>query len=141
LFKESRTLVPEIYLPVTTVLISALALLLVTLSWRVIQSRDTTQVSLGTGGNATLERRVRAQANLTEYAPIFVILIAVAELQGGNCELLSITAALFFIGRVAHGYAMAFTTGNIRLRVTGTFLTLTTTLVATLYNVVMLALQ
>ena len=130
---------PEIYIPITTLLISGLALLLLVLSWRVIQNRGSAQVSLGTGNDADLERRVRAQANLIEYAPTFVILIAVAELQGGNAVLLSIVAALFFIGRLAHGYALAFSEKNMQMRVLGTVLTLTTTLVAAIYNVVALA--
>lgn len=45
-----------------------------------------------------MQRRVRAQGNLVEYAPIFVIMIALAKLQGGNTIIVSILAAALWQG-------------------------------------------
>lgn len=72
----------DLSLPISTTLACTLLAWLLILSWRVIQGRRSSGASLGDGGDTTLERRIRAQRNLTEYAPLFVVLIAILELQG-----------------------------------------------------------
>lgn len=111
-------------LPLTTLSACALALLLIVLSLRVIGIRRGEQVSLGSGGNETLERRIRAQGNLVEYGPMGLILIGLAEMQEANAFLLGISAAAFVMGRLLHGYAFGFTSQAMRPRVTGMLLTL-----------------
>jgi uncharacterized membrane protein YecN with MAPEG domain len=111
-------------LPLTTLSACALALFLVILSLRIISVRRGEQVSLGSGDNKTLERRIRAQGNLVEYGPMGLILIGLAELQGANTFLLGIVAAAFVMGRLLHGYALGFTDQAMRPRVTGMLLTL-----------------
>lgn len=111
------------YLPITTLSACTLALLLVVLSFRIIGVRRGEQVSLGSGGNDTLERRIRAQGNLVEYGPMGLILIGLAELQEANTFLLGVAAAAFVMGRVLHGYALGFTSQAMRPRVTGMILT------------------
>ena len=111
-------------LPLTTLSACALALLLVVLSLRIISVRRGEQVSLGSGDNKTLERRIRAQGNLVEYGPMGLILIGLAELQAANTFLLGIVAAAFVMGRLLHGYALGFTDQAMRPRVTGMLLTL-----------------
>ena len=79
---RSRTeVLTEMPLPITTLAASALALLLFVVSLRVIFFRRKNRISIGDGGEEELAYRVRAQANLTEYAPITLILIGLAELQ------------------------------------------------------------
>ena len=58
-----------IVLPVTALYAGLMALLLLVLSIRVSQTRGKLGISLGGGGDAVMERRIRAQANLIEYAP------------------------------------------------------------------------
>lgn len=106
-------------LPITTVLASCLAIWLVILSTRVVRQRGTASVSLADGGDETLLRRIRAQANLTEYAPMMIILIALAELQGGNSYVIGFFAALFLAARLSHGFALSFSAHNPRGRVFG----------------------
>lgn len=127
-----------ISLPIATLLTCGLAFLLLTLSWTVIKGRRSLSLSTGDGGDSTMERRIRAQGNLAEYAPIFVILIALAELQGGNTVVVSIFALVFFVGRLAHGYAFAFTEKNMQLRVRGMIATLFGISAASLYNLALL---
>lgn len=113
------------YLPITTLSASALGLLLVILSLRVIGVRRGQQVSLGSGGDDTLERRIRAQGNLVEYGPMGLILIGLSEFQQEtNTFLLATVAAAFVMGRLLHGYALGFTNKAMRPRVTGMLLTL-----------------
>ena len=127
-----------ISLPITTLLTCGLAFLLLALSWTVIKGRRSLSLSTGDGGDRMMERRIRTQGNLAEYAPIFVILIALAELQGGNAVVVSILALVFFVGRLAHGYAFAFTEENMKLRVCGMMATLFGISATSLYNLALL---
>ena len=106
-------------LPVTTVLASCLAIWLIILSIRVVRQRGSASVSLADGGDETLLRRIRAQANLTEYAPMMIILVGLAELQDGNFYLIGFCAALFLAARLSHGYALSFSAHNPLGRVFG----------------------
>ena len=110
-------------LPLTTLSACALGLLLVILSLRVVGTRRNQKVSLGSGENEILERRIRAQGNLAEYGPMGLILMGLAELQQANPFLLGTAAAAFVMGRLLHGYALGFKRQAIRPRVTGMMLT------------------
>ncbi|MEL6466036.1 MAG: MAPEG family protein [Pseudomonadota bacterium] len=129
-----------ISLPITTLLASSLLAWLLVLSWRVIRFRQSSGASLGDGGDNALQRRIRAQANLTEYAPLFVALIALLELQGGNVVVLALLSVAFLFGRLAHGYALAFTDKNVIGRVGGMGLTLGASGMAVAYGVISMAL-
>lgn len=129
----------EVYIPIATTLASCLIIWLLVLSVMVIKSRGSAKVSLGDGDDVTLQRRIRAQANLIEYAPLFVILIAILELQNGNIVILSVLAIMFLLGRLAHGYALAFTPKNAALRSGGMGLTFLALALAALYGLVMVA--
>ena len=76
------------------------------LGWRVVSARREAKVSIGDGGNEGVLRRMRAHANFAENAPIFLILLAVAELAAGSGVLLITLAAIFLASRVAHGIGM-----------------------------------
>ena len=56
-------------MPITSLYSGIIGLLLVILSARVILTRRRLRISLGSGGDAVLERRIRAQGNLAEYVP------------------------------------------------------------------------
>lgn len=127
-------------LPITTLLASTLLAWLLILSWRVIKFRQSGGTSLGDGGDKALQRRIRAQANLTEYAPLFVILIAILEIQSGNALILALLSLTFLVGRLAHGYALAFTDGNVMGRVGGMGLTLGASGLAVAYGLIFLVL-
>lgn len=130
-------------LPITTVLTALLAFLLVRLSLHVITLRRKNRVSLGDGGKDDLQRAIRGQGNCAEYAPIGVLLVLVAELQSVNTIatiVLGLLAAAFLLGRVLHGYAFAFTSGNATLRVRGMQLTLLSILALAALNLFMPAI-
>ena len=87
-------------LPITTLSAVALSFILFVLALRVIGFRRSEGVSLGDGGKDNLQRAMRGQANLIEYALFATILIFLAELQGGFSIVLAVVAALFVIGRM-----------------------------------------
>lgn len=125
---------PTFSLPISTVTTSILAIWLLTLSWRVIGLRRKGGASLGDGGDPALQRAIRAQGNLVEYTPVFLIMLALAEIQGGNALIIGAIAAAFTLGRLGHGYAFAFTPRNVMGRVGGTALTLGTIGLLALHN-------
>lgn len=93
-------------LPVTLLAAAAAAFLNTWLGWRIATLRAALKVSVGDGGEDALLRRMRAQANFIENAPIFLILLVALELSGGNRWLLASAAAAFLLARVAHGVGM-----------------------------------
>ena len=71
----------------------------------------------------TLYRAVRAHGNLIEYAPLFLILMLIAELNGLSSIYLHISGSTFTAGRFMHGLVFSFMKPNIILRVGGMILT------------------
>jgi uncharacterized membrane protein YecN with MAPEG domain len=76
------------------------------LSMRCGKVRMAEKISMGDGGNDKMLRRMRAQANFTEYAPFALVLIVVLELAGQGGTALAISALAFMIGRVFHALGM-----------------------------------
>jgi uncharacterized membrane protein YecN with MAPEG domain len=93
-------------LPTTLSLAAAAALINFWLALRCGQVRSKAGVSIGTGGNDLLERRMRAQLNFVENTPWVLFLIAGIELAGKGGSWLAIVGALYMLGRVAHGLGM-----------------------------------
>lgn len=93
-------------LPTTLSLAAAAALINFWLALRCGQVRAKAGVSIGTGGNDLLERRMRAQLNFVENTPWVLFLIAGIELAGKGGSWLAIVGALYMLGRVAHGLGM-----------------------------------
>lgn len=110
--------------PITAFYAALLAALLAVLSLRVIMFRRANRVSLGTGDDKALERRVRAQGNAAEYIPVFLILLGLGELNGFAEIGLHGFGLAFLIGRLMHGFAFSFSDGNMAFRVGGMQLTI-----------------
>lgn len=115
------------YLPISLAAASAAAAINIWLSFRIGATRGAKKISIGDGGDETLIRRMRAQANFVENAPFVLILIALIELSRPANPWLAGVAALFSLGRVAHGVGMD---GGIwsKGRSIGTVITMTTLL-------------
>jgi uncharacterized membrane protein YecN with MAPEG domain len=108
---------------VTPLYAALLALWLLVLSLRVIQARRAAHVSLGTGGNAKLERAIRGQANFVEYVPAALLMLLILELARFSIYVLHLLGLLLLIGRLLHGYAFAFSAHFRFGRSAGTALT------------------
>ncbi|SFC07192.1 MAPEG family protein [Tropicimonas isoalkanivorans] len=124
-------------LHVTPIYAGLLGLLFAALSLRVIQARRRLGISLGDGGEAELQRRVRSQANCAEYAPFGILLLALAELQGMAGALLHLFGAMLFLGRVVHAWSLAQTPQVLPARVAGMALTLFSLIPVALANILM----
>lgn len=95
-----------ITLPVTLAMAAAAAILNIWLSIRVGAVRRALGISVGDGGNQSLQRRMRAQLNYVENTAFVLILVAAIELSGVGRDWLAYVAALYLLGRIMHGFGM-----------------------------------
>ena len=124
---------------ISTFLTSIIALWLLVLSARIIALRGASFLkffSFNNYGDQTLTRAIRAQSNLIEYAPIFLILIFIAEYNGAHPHLLYMIGTIFLIARLMHGFAFGFMKYSPFLRVSGTLLTFLSILIISVSNII-----
>lgn len=93
------------------------------LSIRVIGARGRVGVGLGDGGDAVLMRRIRAHANFAEYAPITLVLTALAESNGAPNWSIHAIGVCLLAGRAMHAAAVSRTPEPPVGRVAGMALT------------------
>lgn len=122
--------------PVTTIYAALLGLLYLTLAYLVVRARDKHSVTLGEGPAGELVQPIRVHANLVEYAPIFLILLLLAELGSSPAWLLHGAGTVFVIGRVLHAMGLTRSAGASFGRYWGTVLTWLMILCLSLYLLV-----
>ena len=105
-------------IPVTLLAAAAAALVNFWLGWRIAEHREKFKVSVGDGGQEPLLRRMRAQSNFIENAPIFLILLGGLEISGASRLGLAMIAAIFILARISHAVGMD-AAENRRWRVLG----------------------
>ncbi|HEV2816828.1 MAG TPA: MAPEG family protein [Allosphingosinicella sp.] len=93
-------------LPITLTLAGAAAILHIWLSVRVSRLRRPLKIGFGDGGNEILLRRMRAHSNYAENMPIFIILLGLLELAGGDRRILWGAAIAFILARLLHAFGM-----------------------------------
>ncbi len=120
---------------ITAIVAALLSLILIKLSFAVINLRRENKVSLGSGGNDALERAIRAHANFTEYVPIGLILIACLELNGAPWWLVLTPGLTLIIGRVFHAVGMNQAPPNFSKRVLGMKFTFQTLIALAIVNI------
>lgn len=89
-------------LPVTSTVAALAAVALVALSISVSLRRKKVGVRLGLSDDPTLMRRIRAQGNFTEYVPLALLVLALAEYRQAPFGLLMTIAGLLVAGRCLH---------------------------------------
>lgn len=104
-------------LPVTSLVASLAAIALIVISVSVSLCRMKFGTKIGFGSDETLMRRIRAQANFTEYVPLVLILMGLAEYRGAASHWLWLLAGLLIAGRLLH-YA-GIITGSTAMRAPG----------------------
>lgn len=107
----------------TPVYAAILALLFIVLSFRVIGLRRSAGVALGDGGNSALLRSRRVHENFAEYAPLSLLLMALAELQHLPDWLMHVLGILLLLGRTAHAFGVGCEPELPKARVLGMALT------------------
>lgn len=108
---------------ITPLYAGLLGLLLLVLSFNVSRLRASTKVVFGDGDVPALQRAIRAQANLVEYAPTGLILLAAIEAQGYSAHLVHALGILLLVARLLHGFGLARNAGATAPRAIGAMLT------------------
>ncbi len=111
-------------LPITSVTALFTAVIILLLTLKVIQLRRRGGVVLGDNNDRPLTKAIRGHANAVEQIPIALILMGLAEAQGGGTTLLTLCAAGLVLGRASHGIYFAIDGTHWRLRMIGMSLTL-----------------
>lgn len=94
---------------VTSFSAAILAILLVILSVLTIIARGRFQVTLGDNAERALIKFIRAHGNLAEFAPFFLILLGLVELNHFlSLFWLWLIAIVFVFGRFAHATSLLF---------------------------------
>lgn len=100
-------------LPVTLASAAALGAINLWLALRIVRMRVRDEVLIGDGGDDLLAGRMRAHANLVEYAPFVLVLLALIELARGSGLASGLTALIFVIARIAHPMGMDLRRSNL----------------------------
>ena len=93
-------------LHVTSIYAGLAGLMLIGLSFAVIQIRYELRVAIGDGGEKRLTRRIRAHANFDEYVPVTLLLMAIAEINGLGAHWLHVAGVALLLGRASHAFAL-----------------------------------
>ncbi len=113
---------------VTAFFAGLLALLYLALTAHVVRGRYKLRLPLGDGGDAHMNRRIRAHANFAEYVPLALVLMALNELSGMSNGILNFLGLWLVAGRVSHAYSLMVSEvgekGHIRFRQFGMVSTL-----------------
>lgn len=127
-------------LPITFMYGSLLGLLYVTLSMGVSMSRMKKGILLGDGGDDGMQKNIRAHANLAEYVPFALILLAFTEGSPAESGLVHFLGGMLFLARLLHAYGMIIARGVNLFRFVGTLATYgviaTTSLIGIYYTLV-----
>ncbi|MGO1693534.1 MAG: MAPEG family protein [Marinobacter sp.] len=92
--------------PVTGVFAAVLGILLVVLSAQVVKFRLKYNKGIGVTEDRDFQVAIRAHANLVEYAPLGLIMLAIAELNGVASGLIYWTGMALVAGRILHAWGM-----------------------------------
>lgn len=74
--------------------------------------RGRNRKAIGNADDTVLERRVRRHGNLTEYAPIFLIVLALYELIAGQTTAILWLAIVFAAARISHVVGFSSSAGS-----------------------------
>jgi uncharacterized membrane protein YecN with MAPEG domain len=117
---------------VTPLYAGLLGLLLIVLAFNISRYRVGLKISFGDGDHPVLKRAIRAHANLTENAPLALILLLAVEVQGFSATVVHALGGVLVIGRALHAFGLSRYEGASAGRAVGILLTWVMILVASL---------
>lgn len=105
------------------------ALLILALSFRIVQLRRRLRIGIGDGGDPALARAIRAQANAIEYVPLLLVMLLIAENNGAGVVFVHACGIALVLARLLHALGLSGSAGVSFGRFWGTALTWTVLLV------------
>ncbi|MES2668759.1 MAG: MAPEG family protein [Patescibacteria group bacterium] len=110
---------------ITSLYAALLALIFLVLSVRVILARSASGISLGSGEDQNLLRKVRAHSHFAEYVPFTLLLLLLAESQQIIAPLVHACGSMLVVSRLVHAYGVDQPVQKIGYRIAGMILTFT----------------
>ncbi|WP_251360000.1 MAPEG family protein [Kangiella sp. TOML190] len=107
----------------TPIYAAILAILMLVLATKVVLTRRKLRIGVGDKGDGAMLKVIRVHGNATEYVPITLILLALAELNGASAYLINSWGIAFVVGRLIHAYGLGRSIGVSFGRFYGTILT------------------
>ncbi|MGS2721830.1 MAPEG family protein [Paraglaciecola aestuariivivens] len=124
--------------PVTAFYAGLLGILFFYYSVIVIRARLSNRVALGDGGDKSIQQVMRAHGNFTEYTPLILILLFVAEVNAGDPLYLHLAGSALLAGRFIHAFALRRYAGPSWQRVAGMSLTFLALIALSIMNILIL---
>ncbi|WP_394132391.1 MAPEG family protein [Shewanella maritima] len=93
--------------------IALTSILIFVLTYRVIVQRRIHKVGIGDGGHRSLSVAMRAHGNLLENAPIVLLLLVVAEVNGLPSYLMHVFGTIWIVARILHAIGLNKSNGGI----------------------------
>lgn len=109
--------------PITALYGALLGAFYLYLCVQVIRQRRSKQIGIGDGGDKQAARVIRVHANFAEYVPLALLLMLVAEVNGGADLLLHVIGATLVVARVLHAQGLGKNDGVTWQRLVGTLAT------------------
>lgn len=122
-----------LHLPVfSAACVAIIGLLAAFLTVRVILSRVRFKVDVGDGGHPELAQAIRAHGNLTEHAPITLLLIGLAEALQAPMMAIYALGGVLVLARLASAWGLGNSLGQSAGRQAGAGLTVLVTVLTSL---------
>ena len=121
---------------ITSLYAGILGLIYIGLTFFTIKGRFKYGVSLGTGGNEDMEKRMRSHANFAEYVPVALVLILLSELGNAPAWSVHTLGAILVLGRVLHAKAINSPNTVNNLRKVGMIMTLSVIIAASILSII-----
>jgi uncharacterized protein len=109
--------------PITAFYAALLALFFFYLTALVIHGRFTKKIALGDNDDKHFRQLVRAHGNFAEYAPIILLLLLIAEINGTQSLFLHLAGLSLLLGRILHSLGLRRHAGSSWQRMSGMILT------------------
>jgi uncharacterized protein len=120
--------------PITAFYAGLLAILFFYLSVRVILIRGNKKIGLGDNGDRHVLQLIRAHGNFSEYTPLILVLMLIAELNASHSLLLHGCGVALLLGRFFHAVGLNRHAGSSWQRILGMILTFSALLSAAVAN-------
>lgn len=110
--------------PITSLYALPLIPIFLALFFRVSARRSELNASIGHADDKILHQRIRQHGNFVEWVPLVLILLLLAEAQGGNSIALHAAGGFLVVGRLAHPIGLRADAATHPLRIVGNSLNL-----------------
>jgi uncharacterized membrane protein YecN with MAPEG domain len=104
----------------------------------VVKGRLGKKIPLGDGGDQHFQQVIRAHGNFSEYTPIVLILLFIAEVNLSNPIVLHLAGIALLSGRFLHAFGMRRHSGSSWQRASGILLTFASLVTLSVMNILIL---